>query len=459
MKDHRIYATAATEPSVIPPETKLPLILTPANEPNRAPKRGRNLAAIVGIAIVVVAVAAFLTLHKSQAGAAASGGAETATVVTKDFVSVLRLSGSTEAVRARPVLAPRLEGAQLNTMVVTKIEPAGARVHKGDLLVEFDRQAQIKDSLDKKASYLDLVDQVAQKRAAEDAAQAKDEDDLHQAQDALEKAQLEMQKNELLSRIDVEKNQEALTEAQENLKQLQHTFDLKRRAAAADIKTLEIQRDRAKATMVYAESNAQKMEIHSPMDGVVVLNSVWLGGRMGEVQDGDEVRAGVPFMKVVDPSAMRVRVQVNQADLLNLQEGQRATIRLDAYPGLSFPGTLEELSPLGHGSDYSDKVKDFTAIFTIQGADPKLMPDLSAAVDVALADVKNALVVPANSVHSEASGAYVWLKTGDGFEKRSVKTGPSDGEETVIESGLKAKDVVRVGAPASGGAGGGDSSQ
>ena len=414
---------------------------------------------ILGIAAIVIIATAFLALHKSQAGVAASGGAGTATAVMKDFVSVVRLSGSTEAVRARPVLAPRLEGAQLNTMVVTKIAAAGTHVHTGDLLVEFDRQAQIKDQLDKKASYEDFVDQVAQKQAGEVAARAKDEDDLHQAGDALKQAQLEMGKNEILSRIDVEKNQEALEEAQENLKQLQHTFDLKRQAAAADIKTLEIQRDRAHATMLYAQSNAQKMEIRSPMDGVVVLNTIWLGSRMGEVQDGDEVRPGVPFMKVVDPSAMQVRVEVNQADMLELKEGQKATIHLDAYPGMSFPGTLEELTPLGHESDYSNKVRTFTAVFSIQGADPKLMPDLSAAVDVQLADVKNALVVPTESVHGEAGTEFVWLKTGGGFEKRGVKTGPSDGDETVIESGLKANDVVRTGGAANAGSSAGNSGQ
>ena len=55
-------------------------------------------------------------------------------------------------------------------MVVTKLVPAGAHVHKGGLLVEFDRQAQFKDFLDKQAAYRSLVDQVAEKKAAEEAA-------------------------------------------------------------------------------------------------------------------------------------------------------------------------------------------------------------------------------------------------------------------------------------------------
>lgn len=196
--------------------------------------------------------------------------------------------------------------------------------------------------------------------------------------------------------------------------------------------------------MLYAQSNADKMSIVSPMDGVVVLNSVWLGGRMGQVQEGDEVRAGVPFMKVVDPSAMRVRVEVNQADLLELHVGQAARISLDAYPGLTFPGTLEELAPLGSSTGNSDTIRTFTAVFSIQGSDPKLMPDLSAAVDLELAHIKNALVVPTQAVGHEGGKDYVWVKTGDGFSRRAVTVGPGNGMETVIEAGLKPNDVVRL---------------
>ena len=55
-----------------------------------------------------------------------------------------------------------------------------SRVKRGDLLVEFDRQAQIRNSLDKQAEYYDkLVSHVAEEQAKEDAARAKNETELH----------------------------------------------------------------------------------------------------------------------------------------------------------------------------------------------------------------------------------------------------------------------------------------
>jgi multidrug efflux pump subunit AcrA (membrane-fusion protein) len=103
---------------------------------------------------------------------------------------------------------------------------------------------------------------------------------------------------------------------------------------------------------------------------------------MGEVQEGDQVRPGVPFMEVVDPAIMEVQVPVNQEDLLNLHIGQKAQVHLDAYPDLVFEGQLESVDPMGTPGDFSNKVRNFSATFSISGQDPRLMPDLSAAIDV-----------------------------------------------------------------------------
>jgi multidrug efflux pump subunit AcrA (membrane-fusion protein) len=328
-------------------------------------------------------------------------------------------------------------------MVITKLAPAGTHVKKGDVLVEFDPQAQTKDYLDKKSTYENLVGQVAQKEAEENIARAKDDTAMKQAEDEFKRAQLEMQRNEIVSRIDAEKNQEALDEAQATLKQLTETYQLKRAAAAAAIRIQVIQRDRALEAMHYAQGNAEKMVVHSPMPGVVVHNTIWLGGRMGTVQQGDQVRPGVPFLQVVDPSQMEVRVQLNQVDLLKVHPGQQAEMHLDAYPGMTLPATLEELSPLGHIGQFTEAVRSFTARFSVQGTDPRLLPDLSAALDLDLSSQKSVLVVPWQSIGSDAEHPYVWLKATGGFEKRSVQTGPRNDLEVVVNSGLSEGDIIR----------------
>ncbi len=74
---------------------------------------------------------------------------------------VLRLKGTTEAVESRGILAPLLAGQQVPTLTIIRLTSGGKRVKQGDVLVEFDRQAQMRDFIDKQADYQKLVDQVA----------------------------------------------------------------------------------------------------------------------------------------------------------------------------------------------------------------------------------------------------------------------------------------------------------
>lgn len=406
--------------------------------------RGKPRTILVRITFVFLLVAIpFLFLHFRQGRSLADRTESVVKVERKSLSQTLRLNGTTQASRSFVVLAPRLEGAQVGSMVITKLAPAGTHVSKEDLLVEFDPQAQTKDYLDKKSTYDNLVSQVAQRQSDEEIARAKDDTAMKQAEDELKRAQLEVQRNEVVSRIDAEKNQEAVDEGQATLKQLKETYQLKRAAAKAAIKILEIQRDRAKEAMRYALSNAAKMTVHSPMEGVVVYNTIWLGGRMGTVQQGDQVRPGVPFLQVVDPSRMEVRVELNQVDLLKILPGQKAIMHLDAYPGMTLPAVLDELSPLGHTGQFTEMVRSFTARFLVQGNDPRLLPDLSAAMDLDLGTENNVLVVLYESIGTESGNSFVWLKNSGGFEKRTVKIGRRNDLNAVVESGLAEGDVIR----------------
>jgi len=80
---------------------------------------------------------------------------------------------------------------------------------------------------------------------------------------------------------------------------------------------------------------------------------------------------------------MRVRARVNQADVSALRVGAAARITLDSYPTRTFDGRLEQLSPIGATSQMSNRIRTFMAVFSIDGSDPHLMPDLAAAIDVA----------------------------------------------------------------------------
>lgn len=306
-----------------------------------------------------------------------------ASVASAQTGGVLRVSGTVEAVKAVTIVTPRLSGPASNSLVITRLASAGSRVRAGDVVVQFDPQDQVQTAQDRRAEYLDFTEQIRRKQAEQAAALAKDQTELEQARNDVERARLDVSKNELLPKIDAEKNNLALEQSQAKLAALQKTFELKRKAAAAEIRILEIQRDRARGAMEHAEDNARRMTIVAPFEGLVVAKQVWKGGTMGDVQEGEEVRAGLPILDLVDPSRMQVRARVNQADIELVRVGQKARVSLDAYPDLAFDGRVELLSPLALLSTLTPKVRSFVAIVSIAGSHPNLMPDLSAAVDLA----------------------------------------------------------------------------
>jgi biotin carboxyl carrier protein len=295
---------------------------------------------------------------------------------------VFRLSGTVEATRARAVLVPRLAGQSAPTLVITRLARAGSRVETGDVIVEFDPQEQVRTASDKRAEMVDLDGQIAKKRADQATAEAHDRTAMTEAERNVGRAELDIPKNEFVSKVEAEKNDLALEQAKANWDQLRRTFDLKRRAAAADLQILQIQRDRAERAVRYAESNSQLMTVKAPFAGLVVLKQVWKGDSQAEVQEGEEVRPGLPILDIVDSSAMQVRAFVNQADIGRVAAGQHAKIRLDAYPDLLFDGEVELVAPLGVASSLTATVHNFVAIVSIHGTSPQLMPDLTASVEL-----------------------------------------------------------------------------
>ena len=422
--------------------TQLPLA-RPADGTRRFAASGA-----VGIALLVLLVWTVARGRGAVNTATVGEPLRTARIERRDFARTLRFHGIVEAVDSYSVAAPRLAGQNINTLVITRLTPGGTPVKRGGLLVEFDRQDQIKAALDRQADYSGLVGQIKKKEAEHAAARARDDSELKQAENTLEAAKLDLRKNEILARIDAEKNQLNLEEAQARLEQVRATYELKRRATRAELRVLEIQRDRAANAMRHAQANAEKMAIRAPLDGTVVLNPIWKSGQMAEVLEGDEVRPGVPFLQVVNPAAMRVRARVNQADIAALRVGQTVRLYLDAFPEMSFTGTVERLSAIGNTSGLSAKVRTFTALFSIQGSDPKLTPDLSAAVDVELERRPNALLVPQDAVLRENGQTYVRVARGSTFERRAVKLGEASDTEVVVESGVEAGTVVLRGAAA-----------
>jgi HlyD family secretion protein len=246
----------------------------------------------------------------------------------------------------------------------------------------------------------------------------------------------------MVSRNQALENDQKLEAARAKANALRQNLPLRREAAEAALRILEIRRDRAQRAMEHARRNAEAMVIRSPMDGLVVAKMTWKGNGPGDVGEGDQVWPGAPILEVVNVEAMRVRARVNQADIAHIRPGQPVTVRLDAYDDFAIRGRVEHIAPLATPGSFSARVRTFTMLVSIDGSNPRLMPDLTAAVDVEVERVKDALVVPREAVHSDGDSASVRLRAAGRSERRAVTLGSRNETEVVVTGGLEPGDVV-----------------
>lgn len=293
----------------------------------------------------------------------------------------IRSTGTIQAVRFNTILVPQLRGPG-GQLTLVRFIPNGTMVHEGDVIAQFDSVQQQDDARDARAKIDDFNHQISQNRAQNTADNAWRAIDLKTAEGDLQKAEIELTKGEVLSEIERLKNEAKAEDARakvDSLKKSGHFHDL---ADAAALKILELQRDRQQMALDRAMGNIDKCSVKAPMTGMVALATAWRNGSMGPFEEGDQAWPGQPLVRIFDPREMLVITQISEPDAAILaQRGARAHVMLDAYPGVVIDAHLDSSSPVA-SSGLGSPIRTFSARFKIEQHDPRLMPDLSAAVEI-----------------------------------------------------------------------------
>jgi hypothetical protein len=121
----------------------------------------------------------------------------------------------------------------------------------------------------------------------------------------------------------------------------------------------------------------------------------------------------------------------------DIRAGQSVRIGLDAYPQLAFTGVVDQISPIGSQSTLNPKVRTFVILVLVHGANPNLMPDLTASLDVELQRIPRALTVPREAVVHDGNQDIVEVQRGGRLERQAVTVGPANATDVVVTSGLQ----------------------
>ena len=290
----------------------------------------------------------------------------------------IRLTGIIEAVHSSKVLVPQIFGPG-GPMTLTHLIRNGSAVKAGDVIATFDATNQIDAARDAQAKFDDLGHQVEQKRAQNRADSEKRTVELKIAEGDLAKAVLELKKGATLAEIDRKKAEVRAEIAKKHVESLKKSDEMHDKADEASFRILELQRDRQKVALDRAQANIGRLEIHSPLPGMVAIQNVYRSNSQGKPQEGDQLYPRQSLASIFDPKEMAVRCAVGEPDGIALKPGAKATVYLDAYPDISVTAHVEFVSPVA-ASALGSPIKAFTALVKLDRMDPRIMPDLSAAV-------------------------------------------------------------------------------
>lgn len=199
-----------------------------------------------------------------------------------------------------------------------------------------------------------------------------------------------------------------------------------------------------KESVKKARTNLGYATITSPIDGVVLSK---------EVEEGQTVASSFNtptlFNIAQDLTQMRVIADVDEADIGEVREGQRVSFTVDAFQGVEFEGTVQQVR---QEATTESNVVTYEVVITAPNDDLKLKPGLTANVTIYTLEMKDVVAVPSKALRFSPremmlnegetiedcdARQKVWVRNGMTYKAIPVEAGVTNGILTEIKSGMK----------------------
>jgi len=250
-------------------------------------------------------------------------------------------------------------GSELSGIVESVLVDENDRVKRGQVLVRLDMSKLNDQVVKSQAAVLSAQAQVAQMQAT-----------VKESRATLARLRqvAELTGGKVPSRSELEAAEAAASRAEAN--------EANARAAAAQ----------ASASLRSDQTNLSKATIRSPIDGIVLTRKIEPGQTVAA-----SLQAPVLFTIAEDLARMQLQVDVDEADVSQVKNGQSAYFMVDAWPGRKYPA---EISRVGFGAQTTDGVVTYKTLLNVSNADLSLRPGMTATAEISTANLHDVLLIP-----------------------------------------------------------------
>lgn len=394
---------------------------------------------VVAVLVLTLGSAALLAATKL---ANRSPSVPTFEVQRGEFLDTLQLHGEVKALKSVTITAP----AEVGDLQIVKLAADGTPVKQGDVLVEFDKTKTEQDLAQYRSTLKSAKAEIEQARAQARLAEEADTTDMMKARYNVERAKLDANKEEIVSKIEGAEAKLKLADAEQKLKETEQKLESDRTVNRATIESKIAASQKAAFDTERAERALTKMTLPAPLAGVISLVSLWHPDGESPFKPGDHAWAGAPIAELPDSSTLRVTARVDETERGRVALRQNVMAQFDAIPERQFTGHVEDISTLA-SSDFSGGwpiARNFEMRAVLDQSDSRLKPGMTAQLTVIVDRIANGLSIPAQASlqRSGQTVAYVW--TGSKFEERTIEVERRSGDRILVQKGLQPGDRIAL---------------
>jgi multidrug resistance efflux pump len=404
------------------------------------PKRSRILI-WSGIGVLLAGGIGAVVASSRVPAAATASDVPLTEVKRGDIDLRVHAGGELRASHSIMLSAPSVGGAALQ---LTRLVRTGQAVKKGDVVFEFDPSEQHYKLEQNRSELLQAEQEITKAKADAAVLAAVDKVTLLKDRYSVRRAELDVQKDELLSKIDADKNELALTQAKRVLAEEEKDIESHKASGQAATYLAQEKDNKAKLGMDQAQQSLDKMRVIAPMDGLVSIqkNMDALGGFMisgmsiPDFHEGDQVQPGRSVAEVVDPNGLDLTAKIGEQDRANVQVGQPVEVHFDALPDEVFHGTVKGVGGMSVRGIFSNSTNGtFDVSVQLATQDVKFRSGLTAQIVFLGANKQKVLYLPRLAVFVKDGKRIVYVKKGNGYEQREV-TIQSQNESRAVVDGI-----------------------
>lgn len=228
--------------------------------------------------------------------------------------------------------------------------------------------------------------------------------------------------------------------------------------ARVDLRSFEESLAQAQAALNQSEELLDKTRIRSPIDGIVIQIDVKVGET---VIAGTTNIPGSTMMVIADRSETLTEVQVDEADIAQVTEGQRADVYPAAHPDTPLAGSVQSIASVARQAQGQQSLTFLVKILLDDQDEIRIRPGMSVRADIYTETSDETISVPVQAVQyedeigldedndnargAEEEKAYVFVFADGKAIRRDVKTGISSDSDQQILEGLNEGEKVVIG--------------